>query len=89
MMTDSCFCENRDVRRNRFGAVYCKNCGKFVDEQQTYIVEYTGSPGAWVTTFQCPTCRGRGEIDEDQFYGKVSIECPCGFHQTINLHETI
>jgi len=32
--------------------------------------------------FTCPGCYGRGEIDEDQFNGIVSIECRCGYHET-------
>lgn len=34
------------------------------------------------TWFCCPTCRGVGEIDEDQLNGRVSIVCPCGYHET-------
>lgn len=30
--------------------------------------------------FQCPKCRGRGEVDIDQWDGGVSIVCPCGWH---------
>lgn len=32
--------------------------------------------------FRCPECKGVGEIDEDQFYGRVSIQCECGYHET-------
>ncbi len=30
--------------------------------------------------FQCPKCKGRGEVDVDQWDGHVSIVCPCGWH---------
>ncbi len=30
--------------------------------------------------FQCPKCKGRGEVDEDQWDGHVSIVCECGWH---------
>lgn len=32
--------------------------------------------------FRCPGCGLVGEIDEDQFHGRVSIVCPCGYHET-------
>ena len=30
--------------------------------------------------FKCPDCKGRGTVDLDQYQGKVSIVCECGFH---------
>ena len=35
----------------------------------------------------CPKCGIWGIIDDDQFHGRVSILCECGFHETINLAE--
>lgn len=35
--------------------------------------------------FRCPTCGVVGEIDEDQYRGRVSIECPeCTYHETMD-----
>lgn len=34
--------------------------------------------------FRCPGCGRTGEIDEDQFHECVSIQCECGWHETIN-----
>jgi len=33
----------------------------------------------------CPKCGVWGYIDDDQFFGRVSILCKCGFHETRNL----
>lgn len=38
-----------------------------------------------VKKFKCPDCRVWGYIDKDQYEGKVSIQCDCGFHKTLNL----
>lgn len=35
----------------------------------------------------CPGCGAWGVIDDDQFFGRVSILCGCGFYETINLAE--
>lgn len=35
--------------------------------------------------FRCPLCHESGLIDEDQFHGRVSIQCPagvCPYHDT-------
>jgi hypothetical protein len=35
--------------------------------------------------FVCPQCKGRGEIDDDQYHGRVSILCQgtgCTYHET-------
>lgn len=38
--------------------------------------------------FKCPSCGIWGYIDNDQYHGKVSLDCPnCEFHETINLKE--
>jgi len=38
-----------------------------------------------VRKIRCPGCGVWGIIDDDQFHGRVSILCDCGFHETINL----
>lgn len=54
-----------------------------VSGYQLKLVRRDGKP---VTKFQCPQCSLWGDIDEDQFYGRVSIQCPeCTFHETIDL----
>ena len=38
--------------------------------------------------FVCPGCGLTATIDQDQYEGKVSIQCSeCDFHETINLKE--
>ena len=49
------------------------------------IVEKLGPKEAW--KFLCPGCAAWGYIDDDQLNGQVSIQCYCGFHETINLKE--
>ena len=42
--------------------------------------------GKEIIKFKCPICGIWGTIDEDQFNGRISIDCPnCEFHETINL----
>lgn len=33
----------------------------------------------------CPECNRERIMDEDQFHGRVSIECDCGYHETHDL----
>lgn len=35
--------------------------------------------------FMCPTCKVWGYLDDDQYNGRVSIQCECGYHETLNL----
>ncbi len=44
-------------------------------------------PACW--HLGCPVCHRTGLIDEDQYFGRVSIQCECGFHETINLSRII
>lgn len=37
---------------------------------------------------RCPQCRGVGSIDLDQFEGRVSIQCDCGYHETHDLRQS-
>lgn len=39
------------------------------------------APNHW---FRCPGCKGMGLIDDDQYYGRVSIDCTnCESHEKI------
>jgi hypothetical protein len=39
-----------------------------------------------VRQFHCPGCGQWADIDDDQFHGRVSIDCPdCEFHETLDL----
>jgi Zn ribbon nucleic-acid-binding protein len=31
---------------------------------------------------QCPQCQSLGVIDDDQYHGRVSVLCECGYHET-------
>jgi hypothetical protein len=38
-------------------------------------------------TVKCPKCGKVGVLDEDQFFGRISTECPregCGFHEMVD-----
>ena len=41
--------------------------------------------GKKTNKFKCPNCGTWGYIDNDQFFGRVSILCDCGFHETLAL----
>ena len=45
-----------------------------------------GKPGK---KFKCPDCNVLGYIDDDQYNGRISIQCSCGFHKTLNLKELL
>lgn len=35
---------------------------------------------------KCPGCEAWGFIDDDQYHGRVSIDClECDYHETVNL----
>ena len=36
---------------------------------------------------RCPNCKGAGWVDQEQYEGKVSIQCDCGYHETHDLRE--
>ena len=52
------------------------------DALQVKQVMCDGTP---IMKFKCPGCRGWGQVDDDQYHGRVSILCGCGFHETIDL----
>jgi hypothetical protein len=44
-------------------------------------VKVLGNPSVdRFASFTCPTCQIFGTIDRDQFQGKTSVKCGCGFH---------
>jgi hypothetical protein len=43
--------------------------------------------GGMQRQMKCPDCGTWADIDDDQYFGKVSMECgACDYHETINLH---
>lgn len=44
--------------------------------------EVAGATRESFPLFRCPGCKRTGDIDFDQFIGKVSILCDCGYHET-------
>lgn len=36
-------------------------------------------------TIDCPGCKALKVMDREQYEGKVSIQCACGFHKTIDF----
>ena len=54
----------------------------------THKVRKVKRDGIDIWKFTCTECGVEGEIDDDQYNGRVSILCDCGFHETINLSET-
>ena len=37
---------------------------------------------AW--KLQCPQCGVWGYLDDDQFHGRISTQCDCGYHETVD-----
>jgi len=52
----------------------------------SYSIKRVKRDGLVVVKFLCPNCSIWGDIDQEQFFGIVSIQCDCGFHKSINLH---
>lgn len=38
-------------------------------------------------TYVCPWCGVKGVIDREQYEGKISILCDCGYHETVDLRK--
>ena len=38
-----------------------------------------------ITKLKCPGCGQWGSIDDDQYHGRISIWCECGFHETLDI----
>ena len=49
------------------------------------IVARTNPPNP--TLIRCPDCGLVGAIDQEQFEGKVSMVCKCGWHETWDLRK--
>ena len=52
--------------------------------------EVIGTNAEAFPLFRCPLCFESGVIDEDQYHGRVSIECPnpmCTYHETRDWSE--
>jgi len=43
--------------------------------------------GVMVHKMRCPGCGTWADLDDDQWHGRVSILCDCGFHETLDLAE--
>lgn len=44
--------------------------------------------GNEVRQAKCPGCGMWGDVDDDQWHGRVSLDCPeCPYHETHNLNE--
>lgn len=56
------------------------------EAKRVILVWQDGKP---IKKFHCPGCKVWGEIDNDQLHGRVSIQCDCGFHETINLSKEL
>ena len=41
--------------------------------------------GKEIIKLECPGCKIWGAIDNDQFNGRVSVFCECGFHKTVDF----
>ena len=61
-----------------------------LEEQEITVFRYrpldkkgNALPAVW--HLSCPSCHRVGLIDDDQFSGLVSIQCQCGFHETIDF----
>ncbi len=57
-----------------------------------YEVKEVMRDGSPIRKFKCPKCGKWADIDDDQFYGRISVwhDVPeCGFHETINLSEEL
>jgi len=52
-----------------------------------YELKRVNRDGKFVIKLKCPRCEVYGEIDDDQYHGRISIQCTdeCGFHETINF----
>jgi hypothetical protein len=61
----------------------CRNCRSLFDAP---LVGGVVRDGEIVQQFKCPGCQTWGDIDSDQFHGRVSVDCPnCEYHETIPL----
>lgn len=80
-----------------------KYCAYPEEMDQEEIQEWMDDIGGWYPRFsvkkdgdkdnyaffRCPVCDDLGNIDQDQYEGKVSILCDCSFHVTVDLRSYI
>ena len=52
-----------------------------------YDIQDWKQDGKPIKKLKCPDCGVLGEIDDDQYHGRISTWCECGFHETINFAE--
>lgn len=55
------------------------------DRKPIVVKEPFQLDGETVCRIRCPACRYEGLIDDDQYHGRVSIVCDCGYHETHDL----
>lgn len=51
------------------------------------VISKNVSEGEVIYKFRCSGCKGIGAIDDDQIHGRVSIQCECGYHETVDWYE--
>jgi hypothetical protein len=50
------------------------------------LIRERNRDGKIINQLCCPDCETWGDLDDDQYNGRVSIQCPvCDYHETINL----
>ena len=55
-----------------------------------YTVRVVKRDGLDVSTLVCPGCGVRGDLDDDQFHGTISVQCPdCGWHETVDFSKEV
>lgn len=50
---------------------------------------FEGNNDARYASLTCPKCGIVASIDRDQYEGRVSILCDCGWHETIDFREVV
>jgi len=60
-------------------------------EAPTLIGEYLFPTRDTRTAYvRCPTCGHQGWIDQDQWRGETSIDCPaCPYHRTVDMRDHV
>ncbi len=46
-----------------------------------------GGQSRLIKQARCPQCGIWADLDEDQYHGRVSMLCECGYHETYNFQE--
>ena len=55
-----------------------------------YTVRVVRRDGLAVPTLVCPGCGVRGDLDDDQFHGTRSAQCPdCGWRETADFSQEV